>query len=104
MTKDLPSGCLAGGTPARVIRENAYPARLDRSERERILGGICARAGVGGVCANDMVFVGSTIFHVAARAIHGPVTQKSERLRNQLRRHGIRFRYEAIDGEYRPWT
>jgi acetyltransferase-like isoleucine patch superfamily enzyme len=36
--------------------------------------------------------------HIAGRA--GPV---SERLLNQLRRYGTRFRYEPVEGQYRGW-
>lgn len=33
VTRDIPSGSLAGGVPAKVIRENAYPKPLGPSER-----------------------------------------------------------------------
>jgi acetyltransferase-like isoleucine patch superfamily enzyme len=33
VTSDLPDGCLAAGSPARVIRENAYPRPMSDAER-----------------------------------------------------------------------
>lgn len=33
VTRDVPDGCLAGGSPARVLRERCYPRPLDPAER-----------------------------------------------------------------------
>lgn len=100
VTSDLPSGCLAGGTPTKVIRENAYPSKVDRQE---VLERICEEVDIGKVDA-PVITCGDTAFNVALRTIFGPADEDTERLRNQLRRHGIRFRYEAVDGEYRRWS
>jgi len=35
--------------------------------------------------------------------IEGAASDFTEILRNQLRRNGIRFRYEIVRHEYRPW-
>lgn len=103
---DLPSGCFAGGTPAKVIRAAAYPSvPLDRTD---ILKRICCEAGL----ASSWYVIGDHLicriggfgdFDVRARTISGPVTADSEKLREQLRRHGIRFRYEPRGGVYEPW-
>jgi len=44
-----------------------------------------------------------TIFNMEERTIEGPSTEETERIKNQLRRHGVRFRFYADEGEYRPW-
>lgn len=37
VNKDLPAGCLAGGIPAKVLRENYYPRSLNETDRDRIV-------------------------------------------------------------------
>ena len=81
---DLPNGCLAGGIPAKVIKENAYPSPL-------INGWM------------GMVIVDGVEFNIPDRKIAGKSTTKSEIFRNQLRRNGIRFKYYIKDGIYVPW-
>ncbi len=34
----------------------------------------------------------------------GNSSKRSEKARNTLRRHGIRFKVDNIDGEYREWS
>lgn len=97
---DVPSGCLAGGVPARVIRAGVYPSVPD--DRAEILARICSRT-LWWKATSDEILTGDTRFDVAGRVIEGPVTTDSERIRQQLRRHGIRFRYSPVDGWYRPW-
>ena len=36
VTKDLPGGCLYGGTPAKVIESNCYPRELSEYERREV--------------------------------------------------------------------
>lgn len=98
----LPDGCFAAGTPARVLRENAYPRVLPLDTRQEILERICHRARAGAVLTPDTIVCDGTYFLIPERQIDGEVTEDTERLRNQLRRHGIRFRYTA-DRKYQPW-
>jgi acetyltransferase-like isoleucine patch superfamily enzyme len=108
---DLPSGCLAAGIPARVVREHCYPRVLAVSERLEILKRLCAEinAIAGSDCALiggpvGIIDVGGTLFDVDTRTISGRVTSETELARNQLRRRGIRFRYAPVgDSEYAPW-
>jgi acetyltransferase-like isoleucine patch superfamily enzyme len=102
VTAVLPCGVLAAGAPARVVREQAYPATP--ADRQGILERICAEADVTAKATDAEVVVGDTMFDVALRTITGPVTSASERLRQQLRRHGIRFRYAPAGADYGPWT
>ena len=101
VTKDVPSGSFAGGTPATVIRENAYPSVP--SNRAEILQRICNQAGVGTV-VGPVIILNETTFAVDSRIITGAVTPESELLKNHLRRHGIRFHFHADHGVYAPWT
>lgn len=99
---DLPAGVLAAGTPAKVVRENAYPSVPP--DRALILARICREViGDNWKVTGDEILTGATRFDVAGRRIDGPVTPDTERLREQLRRHGIRFRYQPTEGGYQPW-
>lgn len=96
VTSDLASDGLYGGTPARLLG----PVRREVDRRavlERIVGD-------AGSVVGDEVWCDGARFHVADRKIEGPVTAVSEWVRNELRRHGIRFRYEPHEGRYREWT
>lgn len=112
VNKDLPDGCLAGGVPAKVLRENAYPKELSWQAKRMLFRDIFGRAvaitkswdSVFGVVDNSFVVDHHTLFDVDNRKVVGPVTPLTETLKNQLRRNGIRFRYTAIEGEYRPWA
>ena len=97
---DIPAGSLAGGSPAKVLRPDAYPKTP--KDAQAILRRICTEAGVG-EANTETVTVDQTVFDVAARKIIGPVTADTERLKNQMRRHGIRFRYGDSNGSYQPW-
>lgn len=101
---DLPGGVLAGGVPAKIIRRGAYGPRrvLPSRDRRMILERICAEAGVEAKVTEE-ILVGDVTFNMFRRSIQGPADESSERLKDQLRRHGIRFRYGPVDGAYRPW-
>jgi acetyltransferase-like isoleucine patch superfamily enzyme len=104
VTKNLPSGCLAAGRPARPIREHVYPKELSGRQRRRILERVCERAGAGEPWSTTKIFAGDTEFDVENRTISGHATTAAVHVKDQLRRHGIRFRYSADDdGIYRPW-
>ena len=96
---DLPSGCLAGGVPAKIIIEGAFPrqTRLHRAINQ--LKGVTVKE------TNNSVYVicGKTYFDIRGRTIEGPATEEAEAVKNQLRRNGIRFPFVPVDGEYRHW-
>lgn len=115
VNKSLPSGCLAGGVPAKVIRVNEYPKTLSDSERAAIIDRIVHEIRALGhavVAGRDLIRVlNGGYFDLEARTICGPVTAASEATRNQLRRHGIRFRFSpagpvdsVVDSVYRAWS
>lgn len=105
VTMDVPAGCLAGGIPCKVLRENQYPRKRPLEEKLAAVDQINALFGLGlhhkkdGIYAVDQAEVDFDLMALAGRA-----TPASERCRNVLRRWGIRFRYEAVDGSYAPWA
>ncbi|MCC7049846.1 MAG: hypothetical protein IT562_24275 [Alphaproteobacteria bacterium] len=111
VNKDLPPGCLAGGTPAAVLKPGCYPRTLAPAAKRALFADIFAhaqrRAGFAHAFEpvdDDSYRVdGDTVFHVTQRRVEGRATPFTELLRNQLRRSGIRFRFVAEEGEYRPW-
>lgn len=44
-----------------------------------------------------------TVICLVAKRVIGPATPVAERLLNQLRRYGVRFKYDAEDGHYVAW-
>ena len=108
---DIPSGSLAVGTPAKVIRENAYPTKMtdgelllwwdgftdafpDRHTVERLTFDPDART----------ISTARAIFFLdQPRKIIGIVDRDSERLRDELRRRGVRFYCSPENGRYLSW-
>ncbi len=108
ITQDLPSGCLSGGSPAKTIKLNAYPKEFSLEEKDYLAKYYIKELdflGVKGVICNDSrtLHYRDTSFDLDKRTITGPVTQETEVIKNQLRRHGIRFAYESVDGYYESW-
>lgn len=104
VNKSLPARCLAGGIPAKVIKEYAFPSEhdfhpmhLNHYLNENFGSKYTYDYGPG------VISHGRTNFDIRAREIRGPVTKGSERLKDLLRRCGIRFRYFIKEGKYIPW-
>ncbi len=106
VNRDIPSGCLAGGTPAKVLRDS-FPRTPTEGERRAIIRRIaeeCRALAIGSTFDTMTISTGATSFDLWARWISGPVTDASEVVRNQLRRHGIRFRFSPTPDGYAPWA
>lgn len=113
VNRDLPSGCLAGGTPAKVLRDG-FPRRPTKQERLKILLRIAYECTLilpslkalpfALLYTADWIGTGETDFKLEERTISGPVTDASEVVRHQLRRHGIRFRFSPTPDGYAPWA
>ena len=109
VNRDLPSGCLAGGVPARVLRPSAYPREITREEKQAIVEELNQALQTTYALSEDrIVVVGKhhrpkTVFDLGERRIAGPADRETELLKNQLRRMGIRFRYSNVDGRYERW-
>lgn len=144
VTSDVPDGALAAGSPAKVIRENAYPRPLEGERLHAFLRDFLATYAellgsdtgpeVGDdrveLRANDIRIVGlvddgasveaegrtlvigaapvvvgddATILDTAARRARGVADEASDRLTNELRRHGIRFYSRPRGGRFVDW-
>ena len=102
ITKDIPSGSLAMGSPCKVVKENEYPKRLSLEEKDAILHDIIRRwryqlshKGVGRVwvsAVEGVICVNSnTWFDCIDYRVVGEQNELTEDLRDFLRRHGIRI-------------
>lgn len=107
INKSIPSGCLAGGIPAKVIKKNIYPHNLSEHEKKELLNMINFVLGKSYVMSGDIIRVegreGETLFDLKGKTISGPASPETERLKNQLRRMGIRFKYYNNNGVYSEW-
>lgn len=110
VNRDLPSGCLAAGTPARVLREHVFPRTITAEEKQGIIEQVNETLRTHYSFVDDRITVGGnggrprTVFDLRERTIEGPADQESDKLKDQLRRAGIRFRYSSVDGRYERWS
>jgi acetyltransferase-like isoleucine patch superfamily enzyme len=107
VVNDVPSNSFVAGVPG-VVRGPAKKAPLEEAQRRQILEtvGREIEALTGRKPTLDpagTIALDGTTFDLDRRQITGQVTTKTEIAMNQLRRRGIRFAFEAIDGIYRPW-
>ncbi len=99
VTKDVPSGCLMGGVPATHLHD--LPVTPPWFERLDLIEGYAA-----GYWTHDYVSLWDdlTRFDLTRRVIAGKVTPQAQALKNELRRHGLRFPYSPNDqGDYQRW-
>lgn len=104
---DIPSGCLAGGVPARILKENVYPKELSPSEKRVIINKISYDIQLELLFQDETVIYnydhGETVFDIKHRRVKGPSNQDTEKIKNQFRRNGIRFKYYSKNGRYVKW-
>jgi hypothetical protein len=116
VNKDIPSGCLAGGVPAKIIRADCYPRKLPVEEKKLLMkdfiahfeGGIIRKkSGVEYDAVPNVLRLrdtgGDTVFHISEKFIEGHANVLTELLKNELRRYGIRFKSYQDHGEYVGW-
>ena len=102
VNKDIPSRCLAGGIPIKILKEDVYPRDFNDLERIQMLKDILVQFQGIKIVANGII-VGDTFFDVSAKCITGIANDRTEAMKNQLRRNGIRFRYYNKNGVYEVW-
>ena len=108
INRNLPPGCLAGGIPVKILKENVYPKEISQEEKKRVLDGIGDEVAQYSIKTErnsngTTLTVEKTLFDIPGRKIEGPANKETERVKDVLRRHGIRFKYYN-DGEvYREW-
>lgn len=118
VNKSIPSGSLAVGVPAKIIKENYYPIKLDQKTVEdkldkfvthflvNILGETLGPKKIifdGGSKKRVYVDDCMTLFDFEANRIDGRATPICEKFRNESRRWGYRFKYYVEDGMYKSW-
>lgn len=101
VTKSVPPNCLAGGVPARIIKEN-YPKEPSDKEKTKIILNIVK--GYKGADASRIekgiiILNGKTVFDFRNLMVSGACSKESERLRNHLRRRGIVFGFKDYDAD-----
>ena len=106
INRSLPSGCLAAGSPCKVIKEDVYPKKLSDEEIKIMIEGILSDWKV--LCdhkeitrtiktkyKNRKIFLYQsnfeTIYNIDDRTIEGHINDVSEDLRDYLRRRGIKI-------------
>ena len=102
ITKDIPDGSLAMGSPCKVIKENAYPIERTQEEKDQILQKIVDKWNydllshkgyepVPAFVEDGKIFVEAAILNTNTYTVEGEDSLLSEDLRDYLRRHGIRI-------------
>ncbi len=116
INKDIPSGCLAAGSPCKVIKENCYPKELSEEELEKIVlsiiddwcklhrdkniknviveyedGSIILKQGRDEINNIYHYHMAHTYYDVKKKKMNGHVNYISEDLRDYLRRRGIKI-------------
>jgi hypothetical protein len=113
VNKNIPSGCLAGGIPVRIIKENCYPLKEGTNDRlQKIINNfiydeylhIIPKDTIDCLDGNR-VFINGTLFDFENKRIDGRVTEWTEKFKDYLRRWGVRFRYYPDEklGVYKSW-
>jgi len=106
VNKDIPSGCLAAGTPCKVIKHNCFPKKLTSDEKFHIIMDIINNwklmwdhKGIknANVDYNENKItliqdgINISIFNLVTNNLHGYINNVSEDLRDYLRRYGIKI-------------
>lgn len=118
VNSNIPSGSLAAGSPARVLKANYYPHKLSPSDKVILLRSLCLQIAMRvshmpvkptinhSIEAESIeIDLGgqSTTFYLGAKTITGVPSEASALAKDQLRRNGIRFRLEEVDGQWVKW-
>lgn len=101
INKDLPDGCLAGGIPVRVLKENLYPSH-EPARNEQLVRRIMAdyeqlaaykplKIHLSYNAENQQLRCNGVIFHLDTMQTEGSFTEIEEDFRDFLRRRGIKF-------------
>lgn len=114
----LPSGVLAGGIPAKILKNNYMPRVLSASEKKYLISQIIDQFSfrVPSESVNyqiefleykDTVELKTSeycaTFDLKHKTLEGPATELVINLKDQFRRNGIRFPYSRNEGEWVHW-
>jgi acetyltransferase-like isoleucine patch superfamily enzyme len=117
VTKDIPSGCLAAGVPAKILKEQCYPKIYTAEEKKSLVDRFIThfKDDIVGIQVelrydekSDILHFShagssATEFHMSEKHIHGNASSLTESLRNELRRYGVRFKSYPQDEKYVQW-
>lgn len=109
VTSSLPSGCIAVGVPAKVIKESCYPKKYSKQEKTKMIRDFVAHFLKDIQCSKEIkqsgtrIAVSGALFDLDEMTIDGKADELSERFKNELRRYGVRFRFYNKDGVYARW-
>ncbi|MBC6989182.1 hypothetical protein [Hymenobacter sp. BT491] len=101
INKDLPDGCLAGGIPVKILRENFYPSQ-DTGRNEELVRRIIhdyqqlaaykqLPVEISYDTHTQQVRCNGAVFHLDTMKTSGTFTAVEEDFRDFLRRRGIKF-------------
>ena len=125
INRDIPSGCFAGGSPCKVIKENCYPKELDKKELQKKILEITSdwcklhedkniidtniSYSIEGIITleqyeQNLDKIHRTYYDINKKEITGYNNMVSEDLRDYLRRRGIKIYtnkpFESIKPEW----
>ncbi|UYZ64521.1 acyltransferase [Hymenobacter weizhouensis] len=101
INKDLPDGCLAGGIPVRILKENLYPSH-DAARNEELVRRILAdyeklaaykelAVRVSYEPSTQRIQCNAVVFDLSTMQASGTFSAVEEDFRDFLRRRGIKF-------------
>lgn len=101
INKDLPDGCLAGGIPVKILRENVYPSH-DAQRNDRLVESVLTDyreladykqlpVTLSFDAATQRIHCNAVVFDLASMQASGTFTEVEEDFRDFLRRRGIKF-------------
>ena len=102
ITKDIPDGSLAMGSPCKVVKENAYPVKMSQEEKDQILSKITNKWNnellphkgykpIDVYVKEGKISFNKVTFDTNNYVVYGEQDFLSEDFRDYLRRHGIRI-------------
>ena len=109
VTRSLPSACIAAGVPAKVIKENYYPKRFAKQQKVKMMRDFILHFQKDIRSSKEIkqsglkITVSSAVFDLEKMTIEGKANELTEKFKDELRRHGVRFRYYNRDGIYAKW-
>jgi len=120
VNKSIPSGCLAAGSPVKIIDSHYLPRELSTSEKLKFISEIKQVAlerfvmdQVEVLPSYDVSFEldfinvtfkeKSTQFSLKLKTIEGNEFKLSYYIKDQLRRNGVRFRYLFDEERWQKW-
>lgn len=119
VNSNLPNRCLAGGIPAKIIRHEYLPQKIDKQKViDDIILQTQKRLKQNDISSEKINFTfyldensvkiknggAETLIDLSNKVISGDEKVVTLLFKDQLRRNGLRFRYEWVGEKWSPWT